>query len=176
MTYKVPASLEDLKIGDVVAVPMGSRTEKGYVVGRPDTTDVPEKKLKNVSRRLSDRPVFDPDQLAFFQWIANYYLQPLGQVIQTAIPSDVSAKLIRGLVATDLGIDKLTVHDVDESEGMVLREVIRRPGRTRQGVTRMLGEELDRDSVKRAVDRMIRTYIFRGVWFVWGRRPPICSD
>ena len=165
LTYKVPSSLENLQIGDVVAVPMGSRSEKGYVVGRPETTDVPEKKLKNVSRRLSDRPVFDPDQLAFFQWIASYYLQPLGQVIQTAIPSDVSAKLIRGLVATDLGIDKLTAHDVDESEGMVLREVIRRPGRTRQGVTRMLGEELERNSIKRAVDRMVRKK-----WLAWDVR------
>ena len=165
LTYKVPASLSDLQVGDVVAVPIGGRTEKGYIIGWAETTTVPASKLKEVSHRLSERPVFDDAQLLFFRWMSDYYLQPLGQVIQTAVPSDVSARVIRGLVATDLGIDKLTAHEVDDVDALVLREVIRRSGRTRQGLMRILREELERDSVKRSIDRLLRRK-----WIAWHER------
>lgn len=165
LTYKVPEVLKDLQVGDVVAVPVGGRTERGYIIGWPETTDVPLNKLKEVAHRLSEHPVFDEAQLGFFTWMSDYYLQPLGQVIQTAVPSDVAARVIRGLVATDLGVDRLAAHEVDAEDALVLREVIRRSGYTRQGLMRMLREELERDSVKRGIDRLLRKK-----WIAWHER------
>jgi primosomal protein N' (replication factor Y) len=156
LTYAVPAEVGDLRVGHVVLVPLGSTGETGYVVGRTDEPGFDPAKIKPVSRLLDPVPAFDEDQLAFFRWIADYYLAPLGMVIHTALPSGFRAKVVRVLAPTDDGLAALTRREIEGPAAQVLREIVARPGLTRRGLQRRLAEELEPAEVDKRIDALVR--------------------
>jgi primosomal protein N' (replication factor Y) len=88
-TYEVPADLiHHIAIGQRVLVPFGRRRVTGYIIrmGCP----APQMALKPIIELLDDEPLFPIAMLAFFQWIAGYYIHPLGEVIQAALPSGIN--------------------------------------------------------------------------------------
>ena len=134
LTYRVPALLADsLQIGHVVAVPLGRTIETGYVVGLPSEPGYDPAKVRPIRKLVDPLPAFDARQLEFFRWIASYYLAPLGAVIRTAVPSEVRVKSVRGLEPTEDGLEALTHARVEGEEGVLLREVVQRPGLTKRG-------------------------------------------
>ena len=165
LTYAAPPTLGALEIGHVVLVPLGHQGETGYIVEGLGTPDLPPARIKPVSRLLDPLPAFDAAQLAFFEWIASYYLAPLGMVIHTALPSGIRAKTLRGLVPTDAGVASLTRREVEGADAQLLRETISRPGLTRRGLRRRLSSELDKRQVDRAIDRLVRQD-----WALWEDR------
>ena len=158
LTYAIPASLIGVvQLGHVVLVPLGRRgAETGYVLSIEEETSVDPKRVKAIRRILDPVPVFDARQLTFFRWVADYYLASLGMVIQTAVPSQIRARVLTVLDPTEAGIEALTAHELEGAEAQVLREVIARPSLTRRGLARKLSGELDGDEVKRATDRLLR--------------------
>lgn len=147
-------------------VPFGPRGAiTGYVIDREPDPDVPRDRIKPVARLLDPKPAFDAAQLAFFRWVSDYYLAPLGMVIQTALPSTFQARTLNVLEPTDEGIDALTLHKAEGDHAQVLREIVSRPGLTRKGVLRRLDGEVDRDAADRAIDALLR-----GSWIAWGER------
>lgn len=154
-TYEAPEAL-GLAKGHAVLVPFGRQQVTGYVIAVVQTTDV--KRTKPVTRLLDPTPVFDDDQLRFFQWISAYYLSALGEVISTALPSNIKAKIRRVYIPTDEGIEALATGDLTATEpkAMALREVVATPGRTKGGLARRLNEELDTPQVGRALDALVR--------------------
>jgi primosomal protein N' (replication factor Y) len=162
LTYLVPDALRGtVQVGHVVAVPLGGALETGFVVDLPEASDVPEAKLRPIARLVDPIPAFDARQLGFFRWIADYYLCPLGPVIRAAVPSDVGVRSVRGLVATEAGVEAVAVSAVDEAAAVVLREVIRRPALTRRGLAQRLGAELGEGEAGRAADQLVRRGLAR---------------
>lgn len=157
LTYAVPATLTDrVRVGHAVEVPLGRQRETGYVLGLVDDPGIDPSKVRPLIRLLDPEPVFDEEQLAFFEWIARYYLAPLGQVIRTATPTEVRARSMRVLHPSEEGIEGLTSGQVEGTEALVLREVIARPGLTRRGLARRLSQELDARQVERAAAKLGR--------------------
>ena len=149
-TYSVPPEL-DLVLGHAVLVPFGRRKVTGYVLG-PGDDQVPANKLRAVDRLLDPVPAFDEGQLAFFRWIAGYYLASLGEVIATALPSGLKAHSRRVVVPTAEGIAELAVPSLAPGpEVQVLREIVARPGLTPGGLVRRLHGELEEDQVRKAL-------------------------
>lgn len=166
LTYAVPALLADrLEVGHVVLVPLGRGRETGYVVDLPEAPGLDPAKVKPLARLLDPTPAFDARQLSFFRWIADYYLSPLGQVIQTALPKVLRAKSLRVVEPTAEGVDALTDGLADEANAQVLREVVSRPGLTARGLARRLVDEVPKAEVDRALARLVR----RG-WVQWDER------
>ena len=84
--YIVPDRLAGvLAIGHAVFVPFGPRRLTGYVL---DVLAEPpdDRKLKPVLQLVADEPLFRPELIPLYRWIARYYAHPLGEVIRTAIP------------------------------------------------------------------------------------------
>ena len=79
--------LDDIQIGARARVLFGKRKLVGIVVGKADHTKLPPSKLKTVSEILDAQAVFDSSMLELLFWAANYYQQPLGEVLSTALPS-----------------------------------------------------------------------------------------
>ncbi|MBW1877797.1 MAG: primosomal protein N' [Deltaproteobacteria bacterium] len=163
-TYAIPSALSDrLAVGHVVLVPFGSRgAETGFVVDLIGEPEVDPARIKPIWRLLDPEPAFDARQLDFFRWVADYYLAPLGMVIHTATPSEIKARVVQVLQPTEDGVEALTASLLDAVPGLVLREVISRPGLTRRGLVRRLESELRGEEVVRAVDSLVR----RG-WAEW---------
>ncbi len=85
--YLAPEELKDTLIpGSRVLVPFGSRRVIGTVLGFPDKAG--RGGLKSIIE-VMDNPV-PPDLMKLAHWMADYYLHPLGQTLETMIPRAVS--------------------------------------------------------------------------------------
>lgn len=85
LTYRLPEELAaTAQPGQAVLVPVGRRRLVGYLLG--PAAEIPAGTLKEVLAILDPLPRFDADLLQFYQWLADYYHHPLGEVLQTAIP------------------------------------------------------------------------------------------
>ena len=80
---------DDLKRGDLVLVPIRKATKYGIVVNENSKREVAG--IKKVKELIEDD--FIPDKmLELYQWMARYYLSPLGEVLKLALPSKILKK------------------------------------------------------------------------------------
>lgn len=88
-TYVIPDHLEGMvQVGQRVAAPFGkSHVYMGIIVAltphRPDT----QYELKAIQSILPGGPVIRSHQYPFWQWLAHYYICPIGDVMKAALPS-----------------------------------------------------------------------------------------
>ena len=71
-------------IGGRVIVPFREQRLPGIVVALHDNP--PRMAAKNVLTVLDASPVLDPELMKLGQWIADYYVAPLGEVFRTMLP------------------------------------------------------------------------------------------
>ncbi len=86
--YRIPPSLsQQARVGARLRVPLGRRQVVGYLLGFTEQTVA---RLKDVLEVLDLEPLFHESMVAFFEWAADYYCHPLGEVIRTALPAGLS--------------------------------------------------------------------------------------
>ncbi len=87
--YLPPKQMGDvkLKIGMRVRVNFRTRTMVGIIIGKSKSTTVPIHKLKPVTEILDKKPIIPLELFQLLRWTANYYQQPLGEVLFSALPS-----------------------------------------------------------------------------------------
>ena len=92
-TYSVPQSLEgQVKRGVRVLVPLGrNKTYVGII------SEVHDKKpegyqTKDILQVLDSCPILLDAQLHLWQWIADYYMAPIGEVFKAAFPAGLKAE------------------------------------------------------------------------------------
>ena len=92
-TYSVPQSLEgQVKRGVRVLVPLGrNKTYVGII------SEVHDKKpegyqTKDILQILDSSPILLDAQLHLWQWIADYYMSPIGEVFKAAFPAGLKAE------------------------------------------------------------------------------------
>ena len=92
-TYSVPQSLEEqVKMGVRVLVPLGrNKTYVGII------SEVHDKKpegyqTKDILQVLDSTPILFDTQLRLWQWIADYYMSPIGEVYKAALPAGLKAE------------------------------------------------------------------------------------
>ncbi len=88
-TYHVPETMEPL-VGGRVLVPFRQQRMSGIVTDVHDRR--PSVQTKNVISVLDSSPVLDAQLLKLGQWIADYYLAPLGEVFRTMLPLSAEFK------------------------------------------------------------------------------------
>lgn len=85
--YLVPQNMEQLiEAGCRVKVPFGHRDVLGFVVEFVDETDVPQNKLKQVSKLLDIEPVITPEMLAMSKWMTHKTLCYEIDALQVMLP------------------------------------------------------------------------------------------
>ncbi|MBT8213869.1 MAG: hypothetical protein KJP12_01510 [Acidimicrobiia bacterium] len=84
--YSVPETLQPIRMGAMVRVPLGGRTVRGYVVDADATSD---RKLRPIKGQTGDLPVFDAGLLQTLRWAAIHYVSPLGPMLAKAAPPNV---------------------------------------------------------------------------------------
>ncbi len=94
-TYSVPQDLEDkIKVGMRVVVPCGQK--KTYTALCVEVTDkkpnIGVKNIKCIYSVLDDMPMLLPQQLKLWQWMADYYMCPLGDIYKAALPAGLKAE------------------------------------------------------------------------------------
>lgn len=87
-TYTVPPEMEGaLTAGSRVAVQFGRHKIHTAIVASVTTGIREEGKFKPILELLDGKPVVTGDQLLFWQWLADYYLCSIGEVMAAALPA-----------------------------------------------------------------------------------------
>lgn len=96
LTYEVPEALnKSIEVGFRVSVPLGKRQALGFVVSKNAPSQNHTYAIKQIHSATHSEPCFLPGQLEFFNWVADYYGEPLANVIDVAVPPSVPAKVER---------------------------------------------------------------------------------
>jgi primosomal protein N' (replication factor Y) len=93
-TYSVPTTLaEQVKIGVRVLVPFGrSKTYVGIIAKTHKGPLLSGMQIKDILQILDPSPILLDSQLRLWQWIADYYMSPIGEVYKAALPSGLKAE------------------------------------------------------------------------------------
>jgi primosomal protein N' (replication factor Y) len=87
-TYRVPFELNDQIQRFVrVIVPFGKSKFYTGIITSISETSPKDFQAKYIEFVLDDEPIIYPAQYSFWQWVANYYLAPIGDVMNAALPS-----------------------------------------------------------------------------------------
>ncbi|MBW1782259.1 MAG: primosomal protein N' [Deltaproteobacteria bacterium] len=83
--YAVPEDMGSaVRVGCRIIVPFNRRTVTGYVL--EILPRLPDQELKEAIDILDEEPIFLQKMVPFFEWIADYYIHPVGMVIRSALP------------------------------------------------------------------------------------------
>ncbi|MCI5164478.1 MAG: primosomal protein N', partial [Candidatus Electrothrix sp. AX5] len=104
LTYGQPVDTPTpLTTGIRVLVPLRNRSITGYILASVSPPPDLPYQIKPILERLDVAPLFPEQLIPFFRWIADYYHYPLGEVIQTALPSGLRAGSGYEITLTEAG-------------------------------------------------------------------------
>ena len=98
-TYAVPEGLE-VRLGQAVFVPFGSRVLQGIVVGETDTP--PEQDARPLEAVADPKPVLDRAHRELARWLSGRYLAPLWECVATCLPSGYGQRSVTVVSPVDL--------------------------------------------------------------------------
>ena len=101
-TYAVPSQMaESIKVGSRVVVPFGNnKLHTGIVLSAGDSADGSGYEIKEIAELVDTEPVVGGHELRMWEWMADYYMCALGDVMKAALPggmkltSETSIRLI----------------------------------------------------------------------------------
>ncbi|MBR2351621.1 MAG: primosomal protein N' [Alistipes sp.] len=85
-TYAVGEGIE-VEPGDAVAVQFGTKAVYTGIVRQLHDNPPARGRTKSILARLYDKPLLSPLHLRFWEWLADYYMCSLGEVMRVALPS-----------------------------------------------------------------------------------------
>jgi len=88
-TYRVPSNMPTPLAGMRILVPLGKKTITG-IVYRLHEGELPASvKVRDIMDIIDTQPVVTPHQLRLWQWMAEYYMCTLGEVMAAALPAGI---------------------------------------------------------------------------------------
>jgi primosomal protein N' (replication factor Y) len=139
-TYRVPFQLNDaVAPGKRVVVQFG-KSKLYTAVILSISNQAPEKyEAKYLMEVLDDRPVVTAKQLQFWQWLAEYYMCNVGDVMNAALPSALKlASETKIELNKDFEIDKSSLHD---KEYLIVEALEIQPELTVGDIVKLLGQK-----------------------------------
>ncbi|MBS1529700.1 MAG: primosomal protein N', partial [Bacteroidetes bacterium] len=112
-TYRVPFQLNDtVAIGKRVVVQFGKSKLYTAIIASIGTLAPEKYEAKYLLDILDDKPIVNEKQLQFWQWIADYYLCNMGEVMNAALPSALKlASETKIQLNKGFEFDKTALHD-----------------------------------------------------------------
>src|SRR5580658_5412336 len=102
-TYAVPESLRDaVQPGTRVLVPFRKKSMVGVVVEMAEQPPA-NTKIREITKVMEFAPALTPKLIELAQWIANYYLAPVGEVFRAMLPPVTEMNVRREIVLTPEG-------------------------------------------------------------------------
>jgi primosomal protein N' (replication factor Y) len=124
--YTVPSDLlHRACVGCRVLVSFGKRKVTAYIL--EETSSSEQRELKNISDVLDLEPLFHETMVPFFRWMAEYYMHPLGRLIQAALPGGLNMRAFAAARLTEKGERALSL--LTQRERDLLAWVKANPGK-----------------------------------------------
>jgi primosomal protein N' (replication factor Y) len=90
-TYAVPTGME-VQVGVRVLVPFGRGKNHVGLVHRIHGQKPEGYEVKAILQVMDRLPIVQPQQLKLWEWMADYYLSPIGEVYKAALPAGLKAE------------------------------------------------------------------------------------
>lgn len=130
-TYKVPQNIQTkIKQGQQVLVPFGKRFY-GSIVIRIHREE-PEYELKEILRIWDEKPLVCMSQIHFWEWLADYYMCEVGEVMLAALPSGFRIESEMLLV-----LEKETYKPLNKREEQIIEKLLVAP----KTITHLVGND-----------------------------------
>lgn len=130
-TYGVPRKMrERVSPGHRVLVPFGRRRVTGYILAVCEPTTHGE--IKAILDILDETPLYPHEMIPFFQWVAEYYLHPIGLVIKTALPAGLNLTEYTEIGITESGRAALKRSNTPQRLRSILQQLELKPCKQRQ--------------------------------------------
>jgi primosomal protein N' (replication factor Y) len=102
-TYAIPETLRELvQAGSRVVVPFRRKSLVGVVVEFVEHAQ-PGAQIRDIAKAVDFVPALTPKLLELGQWVAGYYLAPVGEVFRAMLPPITELRTERRIVLTDSG-------------------------------------------------------------------------
>ncbi|MGD9974284.1 MAG: primosomal protein N' [Desulfatirhabdiaceae bacterium] len=121
-TYSVPEHLADMaEPGKRVLAPFGRRRVTGYILKCLSPAVTSSHNIRHILDILDHSPLFPESMIRFYQWISDYYIHPIGEVIQTALPGGLNPQDISLFQITEAGRNRLAQNTLNPSQNDILQ-------------------------------------------------------
>ena len=88
-TYLIPEAMPYPQIGMRVLVPLGKKHIIG-IVYRKHEGEIPENiRIREIVQTIDDQAIVTTEQLRLWEWLAQYYMCSMGEVLAAALPSEI---------------------------------------------------------------------------------------
>ena len=125
-TYRIPQIIaQDVLPGVSVLIPFGqNRSIPGYVISisdhLPDNFAAEKIQIKEILAVLDSQQLFDQKYIDFLQWIANYYLSNLMDVLAASLPACLAPRLKQTIsLKTDYLSPSTTLNDKGHESAVI---------------------------------------------------------
>jgi primosomal protein N' (replication factor Y) len=114
-SYSVPEYLVTrTEVGRRALVPFRERKVTGYIMKKG--LGILDEGTRDIIDVLDQEPLFKDNLVPFFQWMADYYLFPIGLIVQSALPSGMNLTQFKAGKITQAGltaIESLTPSSIE---------------------------------------------------------------
>ena len=155
-TYRVAEELlPDVAIGKRVLVPFGRNKFYSALVLRQHNRQPQRYEVKNIISVLDEYPLVTEQQLTFWQWIADYYLCTLGEVMAAGLPAafKLASETKIGLHPDFSG----EISSLSEKEMQVINALASRESLTLAEIEKMLSRTYVISQIKNLLDKEVVT-------------------
>lgn len=152
-TYRVPFAMNDLvRVGQRAVVQFGkTKIMSGLIVSLSE--QVPIVEVKYLMDILDDEPLVNDIQLKFWDWVRQYYMCHLGEVMQAALPAALKLSSESAIaLSPDFVLDTQSLNDF---EYMIVEALQIKPKITVSEVSKIIGFK--------KVMPLIRTMMEKGI-------------
>ena len=139
-TYLIPDEMIGMVYKGIrVLVPFGPRKLTGYVVDTKNVTNI--KDLKSIEDILDKAPILSSNLMRLAQWISEYYICPIGEVIKSMLPgglnfeSETKISLIPHKTSIRHQLNKIT----SKNQGAIFQILLKEKSITLQQLQKIKG-------------------------------------
>jgi primosomal protein N' (replication factor Y) len=139
-TYRVPFEMNSaVMVGKRVVIQFGKSKLYTAIIAAISNRAPEKYQAKYVIELLDDTPVVSEWQLQFWQWLAEYYMCNMGEVMNAALPSALKlASETRIMLNKDFEIDRAALHD---KEFLIVEALDIQPELTVSDIAKLLGQK-----------------------------------
>jgi len=139
-TYRVPYEMNDaVMVGKRAVVQFGKSKLYTAIIASIGKLAPEKYQAKYIIELLDDRPVVINEQLKFWQWMSEYYMCTLGEVMNAALPSALKlASETKIMLNKDYEVERSTLHD---KEFLIVEALDIQPELTVSDIVKLLGQK-----------------------------------
>ena len=154
-TYRVPFELNEyIQAGVRVVVPFGKAKYYTAIVTRIHESIPKDYQAKYIEHLLDETPIVTQQQYQLWRWMSDYYMAPIGDVMNAALPANFKLASETKIVLHP-DFEGGTVHNIEEREQLIIDALELQENLTLNDISSILGIKTVQPILKKMMDKRL---------------------